>query len=59
MTEIERLKKIIRDIGMHPDLPLGDMIYTVRERNGGDWNHPAVKAWSDAVAAVDAENKVT
>ena len=34
-------------------MSLADHVYTVRERCGGDWDHPQVKAWSDAVSAAE------
>ena len=38
----------------NPVLNLGDLVYYVREREGEDWDGPAVKAWGDAVQAAKA-----
>ena len=41
-------------LSSNPRLNLGDLIYTVREREGEGWDGPAVTAWNDAVMAAKA-----
>jgi len=52
MSDDDRLKEYqsaLAAIFNHPNINLGDLVYTVRERNEGDWDAPPVKAWGDAV----------
>lgn len=35
-------------------LHLGDYVYAVRERSGGDWHHIDVTAWDDAARVLRA-----
>lgn len=48
--EIERLVSALRGIMEHDSIDLGDLVYTVRERDGLGWDGPLVKSWSDAVS---------
>ena len=34
-------------------IPLGDLVYEVREREGHDWDGPKVKAWGEACAKME------
>jgi hypothetical protein len=43
---------VLRALTTNPHLDLGDLVYTVRERELQGWDGPAVTAWSDAVLAV-------
>lgn len=61
---LERIEAAIKTINTHHNL--GDAVYDVRERHGGDkvkgrqfkgnsWEHPTVKAYSDAVGVLQKE----
>jgi hypothetical protein len=41
----------------NPHLDLGDLVYTICEKELQGWDGPAVKAWSDAVTAAKAAIK--
>ena len=43
-TEIERLAKEVTDY-LLDELHIGDYVYDVRERAGGDWHAPEVNAF--------------
>ena len=53
-TREQNLLDALRGLLTHPSLDLGDLIYTVREREGLGWDGPLVKQWSDAVQAAEA-----
>lgn len=44
----------LRGLLTNPHISLGDLVYTVRDRELQGWDGPAVKAWSDAVMAAEA-----
>lgn len=44
---------ILRALMTNPSLSLGDLVYTVRDRELKGWDGPDVKAWSDAVVAAE------
>lgn len=48
------LAKALQALMTNSHVDLGDLVYTVREREGQGWEGPAVKAWSDAVVAAKA-----
>jgi hypothetical protein len=51
---------VLRALTTNPHLSLGDLVYTVRERELEGWEGPAVKSWSDAVvAATDVLKRAT
>lgn len=54
IEENARLRAALVALTTNPHLNLGDLVYTVREREELGWEGPAVKAWSDAVQAADA-----
>lgn len=43
------LERALRGVHTNPKLNLGDLVYTVREHEEGDWYAPSVIAWSNAV----------
>lgn len=50
----------LRALTSNPRMDLGDLVYTVRERELEGWEGPAVKAWSNAVlAATDVLKRAT
>lgn len=48
------LLEALRALMTNKHLDLGDLVYTVREREGEGWEGHSVKAWSDAVTAARA-----
>lgn len=58
MAELEKIEKSAKDLSR---MSVGDFTYSIRGRAAGDaafsgntWEHPDVKAWSDASTLVDA-----
>lgn len=47
---IDALKRLMSN----PHISLGDLVYTVREREGEGWDGKYVKEWSDAVVNAEA-----
>lgn len=57
-AEVEAIERAAKDLSR---LSVGDFTYSIRDRAAGDgsfsgntWEHPDVKAWSDASVLVDA-----
>jgi hypothetical protein len=55
-AKASRVRSALEGLLRAEHINLGDLVYAVREREGLDWEGPAVKAWSAAV--VEAEEAV-
>lgn len=44
----------LKALTSNPHISLGDLVYTVRDREGKGWDGPAVTAWGDAVQQAEA-----
>jgi len=51
------LESVLTALMTNPHLNLGDLIYTVRERECVGWDGPAVIAWGNAVEAAEKATK--
>ena len=50
---VEQLESALKGLMTNPHLTLGDLVYTVREREGLGWDGPATTAWGNAVIAAE------
>lgn len=51
--KLKQVLDVLNRLMTNEHIDLGDLVYTVREREGEGWNGPSIKAWSKAVE--DAE----
>jgi len=51
MNTLQDYQFALLAIFSNPHVDLGDLVYTIRERELEGWEGPAVKQWGDAVAA--------